>query len=299
MYIKLYIFLIHISVCAAYFIRRHKKDRQDSIYRLIFSLFLPFFGLLMFFILFIVKKSGKSSQAAGMLKLEPFEDRAFATYRLADMRSGYGLVPFEEALLVNDNLIKRRMMLDILKTNTDSHIAGIRLALDNDDPETSHYAAAAIMEIKRRYAAYYNEIVIRYDNSPCDTEVLKGHADKLKQQIESRLLDKTSLIKVRQLYLRILEDILETCDDEKYYTDKINIEIEAGNYDAARRYLEKFGDRTDNSEKLYLLRLKLAYSQLDTKSFNSLLSEIKQFPEFSGDIQGILEFWLEDGVESL
>lgn len=58
-----------------------------------------------------------------------------------------GVVPLEEALIVNDPSDRRRLMLSMLTDEPDAYLAQLQVAKLNDDVEVAHYAATAVAQI--------------------------------------------------------------------------------------------------------------------------------------------------------
>ena len=60
-----------------------------------------------------------------------------------------GVVPLEEALIVNDPAYRRRLMLSMLTEEPDAYLAQLQAAKLNDDVEVAHYAATAVAQISK------------------------------------------------------------------------------------------------------------------------------------------------------
>ena len=60
-----------------------------------------------------------------------------------------GVVPLEEALIVNDQGDRRRLMLSMLTEDPDAYLAQLQAAKLNDDVEVAHYAATAVAQISK------------------------------------------------------------------------------------------------------------------------------------------------------
>lgn len=60
-----------------------------------------------------------------------------------------GVVPLEEALIVNDPAFRRRLMLSMLTEEPDAYLAQLQAAKLNDDVEVAHYAATAVAQISK------------------------------------------------------------------------------------------------------------------------------------------------------
>ena len=60
-----------------------------------------------------------------------------------------GVVPLEEALIINDPAERRRLMLSMLSEEPDAYLAQLQAAKLNDDVEVAHYAATAVVQISK------------------------------------------------------------------------------------------------------------------------------------------------------
>ena len=60
-----------------------------------------------------------------------------------------GVVPLEEALIVNDPGDRRRLMLSMLTEEPDAYLAQLQSTKLNDDVEVAHYAATAVAQISK------------------------------------------------------------------------------------------------------------------------------------------------------
>lgn len=66
-----------------------------------------------------------------------------------DREADAGVIPLEEALIVNDPADRRRLMLSMLTEEPDAYLAQLQAAKLNDDVEVAHYAATAVAQISK------------------------------------------------------------------------------------------------------------------------------------------------------
>lgn len=66
-----------------------------------------------------------------------------------DRETDAGVIPLEEALIVNDPADRRRLMLSMLTEEPDAYLAQLQAAKLNDDVEVAHYAATAVAQISK------------------------------------------------------------------------------------------------------------------------------------------------------
>ena len=66
-----------------------------------------------------------------------------------DRDTDAGVIPLEEALIVNDPADRRRLMLSMLTEEPDAYLVQLQAAKLNDDVEVAHYAATAVAQISK------------------------------------------------------------------------------------------------------------------------------------------------------
>ncbi|MCR5792036.1 MAG: hypothetical protein K6G65_02595 [Lachnospiraceae bacterium] len=64
----------------------------------------------------------------------------------ADIRQESNKVPIEETLIISDKHSRRNAFLDVLKTDVSGSIDIVKMAIEDQDSEISHYAAAFLSE---------------------------------------------------------------------------------------------------------------------------------------------------------
>jgi hypothetical protein len=261
-------------------------------------MFLPIFGFLYFFALWLLGKEIFNKQS----KIEVFND--FEELRLADesirsvdINNEINIVPLEEALAINNNSIKRKMLIDILKCNPIDYVDFLKKVLNDEDSETSHYAATAIVEIKRKLILALQDLAQRQKSDPTDIDVLIAYADTLKIYLDNRFLDEVNYKKLRNLYNELLINLLEIYHArEEYFIDKINCDLEIGDIISAKYYCRKFSNIHTNSEKPYLMYMKLFFSTHDHKGFYESLNALrKSAVNISNNTLNLVRFWSGGG----
>lgn len=270
-------------------------DRQEGVFRLFVILFLPFLGYLLFFFLWLKERGIVDGKKPEYLQYNE-ENTASAqkrkeksyTERILD------LVPMEEALLINDNHSRRKQLLDILKSDMTRYPLLLKKALCNEDTETSHYAAAGIVEIKRKLLMSVQESRTEYENSK-DRNTFISYAYALKAYQGCGLLDEASARKAGETYQKLIEKVLEFyCQEREFFIDCINHEIEAGEYELAAFYCKKFMEAYSQEEHPYLMYLKLFYRSGDRISFNDMLELLEKSTVcLSSNTWDIIKFWTE------
>jgi len=286
--IHLAISLIYFAVCLKY------MGLQESIYRFVIVFLLPVFGFVYFFIDMITNRFIKSSDSILKSYLDYIKEKNRTDYvEGIDFEKEINVVPMEDSLIFNEDKIKRSYLIHILKKDFISHITGLKKALENDDTETSHYAAAALMEIKNQFELMIQSASEKYERNKNDVSVLQEYASILKKYLNSDVPDKVDYFRYLKEYSGVLEKLLsKRKTSEDYFTDKISCDIELGDYDSAGEFCKRFLSYFPNSEKPYLALMKLKYFTKNYKSFTGILNNLKKADlNLSEHAKNIINFW--------
>ncbi|WP_438446798.1 hypothetical protein [Gorillibacterium sp. sgz5001074] len=268
--------LIYAVFCCCCFYSWLKTNRQQAVIRFLWVLFMPVAGFIFLGISHFSKKD-----EAGTIEVPTMVDgvewvQQSCIYRRIDLEKEMNIVPLEEVLLLNDKETKRRKLIDALKDEAIKDLQILELAVKNDDTETSHYAATAVLELKRKLQLAMQASSEAYGQGDKGLEVLSTYAHALKRYTESGFLDQRSLQKYRYLYSHLLERIISTYPDQHdFFVEKIQCEMELGEYDEARTLCKTFLQHHPNSEMPYILEMKIYYSVRNYPMLQETVARLK------------------------
>ncbi|WP_142383655.1 hypothetical protein [Bacillus sp. V5-8f] len=214
--------------------------------------------------------------------------------RQIDIDKELNTIPITDAFLLNENNVKRSLLKQSLNDNTIQNLDILKLALENEDSETAHYAASAMLEIKRKTLSSLQEFSEQVKNSPDDFSLLASYADALKQSIEIGVLDSSMKKKYMHVYSDLLGKILSNHSTAKeYFIDKINYDLQLKQYSKAKQYCEIFIEKHSFEEMPFLLFLKYYFQIGDSESFQKMLNKLKKSPvRLSSTGLEMVRFWL-------
>ena len=289
------IILIHLLISLIYFAFCLKYlEIQESIYRFIIVLVLPVFGLIFFILVGIFKKIIKVSDNI----LESYEkyikDSDEISYvKGIDFKEEINIIPVTDSLFLSSNKEKRSYLINLLKKDYSSHIKVLRKALVSDDTEISHYAGAAIMEIKKQFESLLKSANEKYENNKDDIEVLREYIDIIKRYLNSGIPDRVDYNEYKITYSYILEKfLLKNPAIKEYFSEKISCDIELGNFESAKEFCKKFSFYFPNDEEPYLMLMKFFYATNNYKSLNKVIDFLKNTKlKLSEKIKNILNYW--------
>ena len=109
----------------------------------------------------------------------------------ADEEVERDIIPLEEAILVNEKKNLRMVMMNIMRKDIKDSLSSITLALDSEDSETAHYAAAVLSDELNRFRLYVQKMrrQIREeetDQTECEELLLEYMDHILKQHVFSQ-----------------------------------------------------------------------------------------------------------------
>ncbi|AKG35013.1 hypothetical protein VK70_10945 [Paenibacillus durus ATCC 35681] len=288
---------MYVAACACYFFLRFRRSMPEAAVRLAFAAAFP---LISFLLPLFWRQQRPSDESQRIQTLETYlrqdeQPDPLKVSHLSEDEKELNLVPLEEALLVNDLTSRRRTMIDLLKQDATEYLEVLRMAVGNEDTETSHYAVSAVVEIKRRLNHSLQEFAVRYETSRDDAHFLASYAEVLQNYMRSGFLDGSTLMQLKASLAEVLQHWMEA-DPEAFeaHEQKMRIELELGNYLSAERAAVLMMERFPDREESYLAQMNLFFTLRSPQRFNQALQALKESPvRLSNDALKLVRFWLE------
>lgn len=277
-------------IAALIYLIRNRRGGAVSFVLFLLFLAVPILGILMYYMpiwAFRILHGKKLYEVEDLILAgedEVYDERP-------DMEREMNMIPVKEALAVNDAEEKRKFILNIIKEDLDTNYKTILPALKDSDSETSHYAAAAVMEIqRRRRKKVEDEETLVKEEGKSKKELLEA----LEDYIESDILTSKDLAVSKERYITYMEEIDENeLADSNYYLKQISYLMDLKRYkeaeDIAKRRIDK-----EPTEKIFEKLLELYYLTGRRDDFDQTMKEIKK----AGIVlspRGLerLRFWLD------
>lgn len=287
--------LTYLIICLIYCALRYHKNKQDTGVRMIILLFFPLLGLVYLLILDFFHY--RSQEKTDYLELESeilrHSEELNQLYLKVDVEKEINIVPMEEALLLNDTGTRRKMLINVLKEDSLSHIGVLETALQNSDTETAHYAATAVVELKRKLQLELQELSVKFEENKSDVEVIKAYANVLKRYMATGFLDKRTHKKYQFTYSLVLEQLIGSHQaEENDLIEAINVCLDNQEYPKAASYCQLFHSSYPKSEQPFVMSLKLFYCMRSYNEFQAELVRMKQSPiRFTPETLKLIRFW--------
>lgn len=185
--IILYILLANAIVSVGYsLVLIIKKEKTKSFLMLLFALLCPVIALSFIFLSWLYRKFLFKKNIV-------ISDLSFSTEKKQIIESPnfekeINVVSIEEALIISDKQDKRRVILDALKEDSNKSITMIANALDDEDSETSHYAASVLADVKSDFKITVQQMSEKLKEFPNDEEIMILMLDYINSFIEKKVL---------------------------------------------------------------------------------------------------------------
>jgi len=269
---------VHILISLIYFaFILYRKNLQQSIFRFIVVLLLPGPGIIFFILSGLLNRVLKETENIENTYQEYIQDKDHINYvEGIDFQSEINTVPLGDSLTMGTRQQRRLFLLQLLKKDYSRYIKVLQKAVGNEDSETSHYAGAALIEIKKQFEQLIHSADEEYKNNSSDISAIRKNIDTIKKYINSGLSDEIERKEFAISLSYLLEKYLEKDQARKqYFIDKIKLDLDLKNYDYAEEYCKKFCHYFPEEQEAYFMLLKFFYSTHNLRSLKKVSDFIK------------------------
>ena len=206
-----------------------------------------------------------------------------------------GVVPLEEALIVNDPIDRRRLMLSMLTEDPDAYLAQLQAAKLNDDVEVAHYAATAVAQISKESDLKLQQLERAFKTDP-STENLDAYCDYLGTYLDSGLAEGRVEQIQRQQYARLLARRCEREDGAALRIRYAAALADAGELDEAEAVITQLVAEVPDDQEAWMLCLRLAVMRRDGEALQQVIDAIdNQHVYLSAENREKLACWRDGG----
>lgn len=206
-----------------------------------------------------------------------------------------GVVPLEEALIVNDPSDRRRLMLSMLTEEPDAYLAQLQAAKLNDDVEVAHYAATAVAQISKESDLKLQQLERAFKTDP-STQNLDAYCDYLGEYLASGLAEGRVEQIQRQQYARLLARRCEREDGAALRIRYATALADAGELDEAEAVITQLVAEVPDDQEAWMLCLRLAVMRRDGEGVRQVIDAIdNQHVYLSSENREQLAFWRDGG----
>lgn len=287
----------HLIIVASFFLVA--KTIQLDFYLKSLLVFLPLIGAIS--VLYILKDR-KSRFVDGELAFEkviPWLIDDTVEQNQLEMKENVmlditNIVPFQEALLLNNSGIKRELIIDVIFESPDQFVPLLHQARLNEDVEVVHYATTILSELTAKYDERLRQLEERVQKEPDSLEKRQKYADFLESYINSGIAEGHYGLTLQQAYIDEVEDLLAKgfLVEKSRLLTLAEIYQSLGDFASLERLLTKLFELFPDDQDIWMLKLDtivLKKSSSDLKRFWQDLEQNHVY--FSAENKAKLAFW--------
>ncbi|KIL43538.1 hypothetical protein KP77_32440 [Jeotgalibacillus alimentarius] len=266
-----------------------KKAKENRLLKIATVCFLPLVG---WFVLYALLRSTGELTMFNTEESNGSTEDLSAVFMKVDIEEETNVIPIQDALILNHNDIKRKMLIHSLKENTMTNMLVLQKALENEDSETSHYAASAIVEMKRKRLNHIKKVEDSLSREET-SDLLSEYVQAIKQYMDSGFLDDITKHKYREKLSTALNQLLESGEALPWHCKiKVETELELKRYQEAEAASSFFLDQYPSEEQAYLTAMKVYYATNNELGIRQMLKQIRRNRIFlTTEGADIVRFW--------
>ncbi len=209
-----------------------------------------------------------------------------------------GIVPLEEALIINDRQTRKKLVLEMLLDDPKKNIDILLLARENNDVDTAHYANTTIAKIQRDFQLQVQQLAAAYETDPHDSATLDAYIETLGQFIDSGLSEAYLLRRQRLILASLIDHKIEQDGwTKELLQQKINNHIALGELNAATETNEHLHENYPRDEQTWINDLKISVAAHDAARLQATKDGIKRADiQWSPANREKVNLWLENAA---
>ncbi len=292
------IIILHLLVCILVGIGFLKKKFHAKGYLFPVVVCIPFWGLFLLSLEEFYERGHPRKIAEIGVDTLKIRDVKYQHIEMDDRKNQEITVPLEEAIVVNDPLVTRRLMMDILHENPVEYIGLLQTASSTDDTELAHYATTTMLEIQGKYEQEIHSLTEQLEKDPDNVTLLRKCRKKLSKYIDSKLLSGEIL----HIYRMQLDEILQKLcslepDNPKYQTHFIDNRIALNRYEGLEEQLENMIKCFPEDGKVYRTAVDYYWHTEQGDKIQEILAQMeKQGIYLTHAGKEWYQFWKQDGT---
>ncbi|SDJ61791.1 tetratricopeptide repeat protein [Streptococcus gallolyticus] len=287
----------HLIIVASFFLVA--KTIQLDFYLKSLLVFLPLIGAIS--VLYILKDR-KSRFVDGELAFEkviPWLIDDTVEQNQLEMKENVmlditNIVPFQEALLLNNSGIKRELIIDVIFESPDQFVPLLHQARLNEDVEVVHYATTILSELTAKYDERLRQLEERVQKEPDSLEKRQKYADFLESYINSGIAEGHYGLTLQQTYIDEVEDLLAKgfLVEKSRLLTLAEIYQSLGDFASLERLLTKLFELFPDDQDIWMLKLDTIVLKKSSSDLTRFWQDLEQnHVYFSAENKAKLAFW--------
>lgn len=282
---------LHLLLTVVVWFLFKKKTFPFPAYYATFIFCLPFVGVLFLWVSHLGSESRKTYQP--FMEPDPLLNTPSETV-LGHIKEDLSyLMPLEDALLLGESEVARKLLLDILREDPEDFLDLLRLSRLNEDTEVVHYATTAIAELVRRNDLLLSEAELAYSENPENPQVLAYYCQVLDHYLNLGLVNDHIEIDLRLRYQNALLELLTSEPSLEVYLSLVKNRLFLQDFSQVENDLAHMNKVWPDSEEVWLLQLRYAVETRQPERLRWVLETIQTGRVYiSAENRSQFDFWM-------
>ena len=253
-------------------------NRRAYVLRFVVMVLCPVVGPLFFFVSHLLYLTVFRFQVN--LEDVVFGKDRVRTQQKADEDRERNVIPVEEAIAVNDKKSLRMAMMNIIRGEMEDSLASIALALDAEDSESAHYAAAVLssqlnefrINVQKLYGQFREE---SEGQTECEEMLLEYMNSVLRQNVFTEL--------EQNRFVKMMDEIAESYFEknaakmtEQQYENVCLRLLEIKDFENSEKWCHRLSEQYPDQLPAYTCKLKLYFTTKNREAFFRTLETLKK-----------------------
>lgn len=292
MSMALWFLLFHILFCLLTTLAAQKKGMAVERYMLPAVWLIPVWGILCVWI-----AGGRShiQKNKRRVDVERFfvEDSIYKDVTEEDVAEAQeGVVPLEDALLLNQSKIRRSLIMNLLNDNPQEYLGLLKQARMNDDTEVVHYAVTAMAELSKEYDLEIKHLTEIHIQDPGNREAEERLGDLFQRYLELGLAEGQRKRVILEQYEKILAGQIVYDKKHSVFCKLAQVQLRQKKFKECLETVTEMKTWWPDSEETWLTMLDYYVVCDNGPGIKQLLEEIeRQNIYISQEGREKLEFW--------
>lgn len=198
---------------------------------------------------------------------------------ISQRKEARDILPLEEAVLINDNKTRRKLMLETLFDDPYKYLDVLMISKNNEDIETAHYATTTISKIQRDFQMGIQKMAAAVSAEPINEELLDHYLEFMGKYVESGVLEDYLLKRQRLIYSKELDKKLAFKPaDKATLINKIDNCVKLKDFDSAFKFCDVLKSAHPIDEETWIQVMRVCVESNDTKRLKKTAADISTTP---------------------
>lgn len=209
-----------------------------------------------------------------------FSKERVVTHLHADEDRDRNMVPLEEAIAISDKKSLRTLMFNIIKGDIQKSLPAIALALNSEDSETSHYAAAVLRDELNDFRVNVQKLYMEIKNEDSSqTECENVLIPYMNQVLDQRVFTDMEQDSLVRLFASVGEILYQKDPGQmkSEYFEWISLRLlEVKEFQAVEEWCQRALVQYPMELSTYTCQLKLYFTTQEKTKFFEVMEHLKQ-----------------------